>query len=307
MTKNIIILGKPNAGKSSLMNAFLRKQVAVVDNYEGLTRDLKHIEVKINEKTFNLIDSPGLAKSRNSIEKEIKKKTILSLEKCNLILLVIDGKKSLTNEDIEIFKIVRKSKKKTILVINKTEGKINEATLNECSNLGFGSPVKISTAHMQGIDNLKYLISKVLPSDESDTLVEEGKKLSIAIVGKTNSGKSTLLNSLKGENLSITGDLPNLTRDAIETTIKNNFFESKIIDTAGFSKSKNDNNNILQLFTEQTKKKIRLSRVIIVLMDIEDYFERIHSKIIKFVYEENRCIILTVNKIDGKKIYQRRE
>ena len=112
MTKNIIILGKPNAGKSSLMNAFLRKQVAVVDNYEGLTRDLKHIEVKINEKTFNLIDSPGLAKSRNSIEKEIKKKTILSLEKCNLILLVIDGKKSLTNEDIEIFKIVRKSKKR---------------------------------------------------------------------------------------------------------------------------------------------------------------------------------------------------
>ena len=119
--------------------------------------------------------------------------------------------------------------KKTILVINKTEGKINEATLNECSNLGFGSPVKISTAHMQGIDNLKYLISKVLPSDESDTLVEEGKKLSIAIVGKTNSGKSTLLNSLKGENLSITGDLPNLTRDAIETTIKNNFLNQRLL------------------------------------------------------------------------------
>ena len=112
MTKNIIILGKPNAGKSSLMNAFLRKQVAVVDNYEGLTRDLKHIEVKINEKTFNLIDSPGLAKSRNSIEKEIKKKTILSLEKCNLILLVIDGKKSLTNEDIEILRLLENPKKR---------------------------------------------------------------------------------------------------------------------------------------------------------------------------------------------------
>ena len=182
--------------------------------------------------------------------------------------------------------------KKTILVINKTEGKINEATLNECSNLGFGSPVKISTAHMQGIDNLKkYLISKVLPSDESDTLVEERQKLSIAIVGKTNSGKSTLLNSLKGENLSITGDLPNLTRDAIETTIKNNFFESKIIDTAGFSKSKNDKNKINHLFTDQTKKKIRLSRIIIILMDIEDYFERIHSKIINLVYQEKTDVL----------------
>ena len=120
-------------------------------------------------------------------------------------------------------------------------------------------------------------------------------------MGKTNSGKSTLLNTLKGENLSITGDLPNLTRDAVETTYKNYLFESKIIDTAGFSKSKIDEDNINHLFIDQTKKKIRLSKIIIILMDIDDYFERIHSKIIKFVYEENRCMILAVNKVDKKK------
>ena len=301
MTNNIIILGKPNAGKSSLLNALLGKQIAVVNDYEGLTRDLKEIEININEKVCSVIDSPGITNCKSLIEKEIKKKTILSIEKCDLILLVIDGKKNLTGEDFEIFKIVRKSQKKTLLIINKTEGKINEALIDECSNLGFGLPIKISTAHMQGIDHLKFLISEIFRDETNGISLNRVRELSIAIVGKTNSGKSTLLNTLKGENLSITGDLPHLTRDAVETTIKNNLFESKIIDTAGFSKSKIDEDKINYLFTDQTKKKIRLSKIIIILMDIDDYFERIHSKILKFVYEENRCMILAVNKIDEKK------
>ena len=306
MTKNIIILGKPNAGKSSLLNALLGKQIAVVNNYEGLTRDLKIIELKILENKYSIIDSPGISSSKNSIEKEIKLKTILSIEKCDLILLVIDGKKNLTNDDFEIFKIVRKSQKQTILIINKTEGKINVTTLDACNNLGLGSPIKISTAHMQGIDQLKYLISEIIPNKKNHISLDDAKELSIAIVGKTNSGKSTLLNSMKGENLSITGEIPNLTRDAVETTIKNNLFESKIIDTAGFSKSKNDEDEINHLFTDQTRKKVRLSKIIVILMDIDDYFERIHSKIIKFVYEENRCMILAVNKVDKKKKIRRK-
>ena len=301
MTNNIIILGKPNAGKSSLLNALLGKQIAVVNDYEGLTRDLKEIEININEKVCSIIDSPGITNCKSLIEKEIKKKTILSIEKCDLILLVIDGKKNLTGEDFELFNIVRKSQKKTLLIINKTEGKINEALIDECSNLGFGLPIKISTAHMQGIDHLKFLVSETFRDETNGISLNRVKELSIAIVGKTNSGKSTLLNTLKGENLSITGDLPHLTRDAVETTIKNNLFESKIIDTAGFSKSKIDEEKINYLFTDQTKKKIRLSKIIIILMDIDDYFERIHSKILKFVYEENRCMILAVNKIDEKK------
>ena len=158
---------------------------------------------------------------------------------------------------------------------------------------------------MQGIDHLKHIISEILPNDPNSINIDEVKKLSIAIVGKTNSGKSTLLNSLKGENLSLTGDLPNLTRDAVETTITTTLFESKMIDTAGFSKSKTDESHINQLFTNQTKKKIRLSRVILVLMDVDDYFEKIHSKIINFVYEENRCVILAINKIDKKNIRKR--
>ena len=301
MTKKIIILGKPNAGKSSLLNALLGKQIAIVNNYEGLTRDLKEVKLKINENMYKIFDSPGITSCKSEIEKEIKKRTLLLLKKCDLILLVIDCKTNLTSEDSEIFEIVRKSRIKTILIINKTEGKINESTLNECKSLGLGSSIQVSTAHMQGISHLKNIISEVLPCFDNELSVEIVKKLSIAIVGKTNSGKSTLLNSLKGDNLSITGDLPNLTRDAIETTIKNNLFESRIIDTAGFSKSKVDENEINHLFADQTKKKIRLSRVVLVLMDVDDYFERIHSKIINLVCQENRCIILAVNKIDGKK------
>ena len=109
-----------------------------------------------------------------------------------MILLVIDGKKNLTGEDFEIFKIVRKSQKKTLLIINKTEGKINEALIDECSNLGFGLPIKISTAHMQGIDHLKFLISEIFRDETNEISLNRVRELSIAIVGKTNSGKSTL-------------------------------------------------------------------------------------------------------------------
>ena len=110
------------------------------------------------------------------LEKEIKKKTISLLKKCNLILLVIDGKQSLTSEDIEIFKVARKSKKHTLLIINKTEGKINKTTYSECCNLGFGLPIKVSTAHMQGIENLKNLISEILPCNNSDKSLKENTK-----------------------------------------------------------------------------------------------------------------------------------
>ena len=145
------------------------------------------------------------------LEKEIKK--TISLLKINLILLVIDGKQSLTSEDIEIFKVARKSKKHAF-DYQQNWGQKNKTTYSECCNLGFGLPIKVSTAHT-GIENLKNLISEILPCNNSDKSLKKIQKLSIAIV-ETSWGKSTLLNSLKGENLSMTGALPNLTRDAVE-------------------------------------------------------------------------------------------
>ena len=298
MDKKILILGKPNVGKSSLFNAIIGKQKAVVNDYEGLTRDINKQNFLIDEVSYQIIDSPGIMESNKTLDKEIKKIIISSIQKCDLLLLVVDAKENLTAEDFKVFQIARKSQKKIILIANKTEGKINNITFEECCNIGFGSPIKISTAHMQGIRYLKECIVQVLPNLNEEIKGENQRKLSIAIVGKTNSGKSTLINSLKGENISITGDSPNLTRDAVETFYENDFFTSKLIDTAGFSKTQSQEKILNQIFTDQTKKKIRLSKVILIVMDINDYFERLHSKIINLVYDDNRCIVLVVNKID---------
>lgn len=298
-----MILGRPNVGKSSLFNAMIGKQKAIVNDYQGLTRDLNKQNFFINEASYQIIDSPGIMESNKILDKEIKKIIISSVEGCDLLLIVIDAKENLTPEDFEVFKIARKSQKKIILVANKTEGRINNVTLEECREVGFGSPIKISTAHMQGISYLKECIDQKLPNINQEVKEDDQKKLSIAVVGKTNSGKSTLVNALKGENISITGDSPNLTRDAVETFYENDFFISKLIDTAGFSKSKNQEKNFNQIFTDQTKKKIRLSRVILIVMDINDYYERLHSKIINLVYNDNRCIIPIVNKIDEHKSF----
>ncbi len=298
-----MILGKPNVGKSSLFNAMIGKQKAIVNEYEGLTRDLNKQNFFINEASYQIIDSPGIMESKKILDKKIKEKIISSIQGCDLLLIVIDGKENLTPEDFEVFQIARKSQKKIILIVNKTEGRINNVTLKECSEIGFGFPIKISTAHMQGISYLKECINENLPSINQEIKEDNQKKLSIAVVGKTNSGKSTLVNALKGENISITGDSPNLTRDAVETFYENDFFISKLIDTAGFSKSKSQEKNFNQIFTDQTKKKIRLSRVILIVMDINDYYERLHSKIINLVYNDNRCIIPIVNKIDEHKSF----
>ena len=131
------------------------------------------------------------------------------------------------------------------------------------------------------------------------------ERLSIAIVGKTNSGKSTLMNSISGQDVSITGNTPYLTRDAVEITIERKKLNFKIIDTAGFSKDLSGSKKLNKDFVDQTKKKIRLSQMILIVMDIDDYFERLHSRIIRLVYDEKRCMLIVINKIDKyKKLYE---
>ena len=300
MTNNIIILGKPNAGKSSLLNALLGKQIAVVNDYEGLTRDLKEIEININEKVCSVIDSPGITNCKSLIEKEIKKKTILSIEKCDLIFLVIDGKKNLTSEDFEIFNIVRKSQKKTLLIINKTEGQINEALIDECSNLGFGLPIKISTAHMQGIDHLKYLVTEIFHDETYGKPPSEVKELSIAIVGKTNSGKSTLFNKLTKANV--------LSKDmlfaSLDSTIRKSFFKNMnfvFVDTVGFIRDLPT--TLIDAF-KSTLDEIIYSDLILHVRDISSqYYLEQRNEVIKIldeigIYNDDQRIIEVINKVD---------
>ncbi len=303
MLAKAMILGKPNVGKSSIFNVILKKNIAIVDDLPGLTRDLRKKIIKLWDKECELIDTPGLLNSKGKIEKEIKNATIEYAKTVDIVILVFDGKSELTSDDFEIIKIVRKLNKKIILVINKTEGKINKNLRQTVDNLGFGQSNNISATHNQSIDQLKWRLHEMI--DEYKNFNEQKEDLSVAIVGKTNTGKSTIFNLINKERVALTGPKPNLTRDSIESYVDFKSVKFKIFDTAGFSN--NNHEKINRLSVDQTLKKIRLCKFVLIILDINDYFEKINSKILKLVYSDNRCFIVLVNKIDSIKGFSKKK
>ena len=307
MTNNIIIVGKPNVGKSSLFNALVKKNLALVDNTPRYTRDIKKKNFVLFDQEVTLIDSPGLFEPKDKIEEKIIRYTTDQISKSDLILLVFNAKEELSNDDHRLVSLIRRCEKKKIIVLNKTEGNFNSNIISDIEKFGFGLPILISSAHMKSIDILEEKILQNLELKKSikESQSDISERVSIAIVGKTNSGKSTLMNSISGQDVAITGNKPYLTRDAVEITIQRKKLNFKIIDTAGFSKDLSGSKKLNNHFIDQTKKKIRLSQMILIVMDIDDYFERLHSRIIRLVYDENRCMLIVINKIDKcKKIYE---
>ena len=229
----------------------------MVNRTPGYTRDLKKKTAIIHNREITLVDSPGIFESNESIDKKIVSNAISEINSCDLILLLFDAKEKFNNDDYKIIEKVRKLKKEKIIILNKTEGKFDSNIIEDTKKLGLGTPILISAAHMIGINDVKDEIFDKLELNKTSEIddSELSEKLSLAIVGKTNSGKSTLVNTLKGESVSITGDLPNLTRDAVETFVKKENIDFKIIDTAGFTKDFNAIKTFNKIFIDQTKKK----------------------------------------------------
>ena len=257
MTNNIIIVGKPNVGKSSLFNALVKKNLALVDNTPRYTRDIKKKNFVLFDQEVTLIDSPGLFEPKDKIEEKIIRYTTDQILKSDLILLVFNAKEELSNDDHRLVSLIRRCEKKKIIVLNKTEGNFNSNIISDIEKFGFGLPILISSAHMKSIDILE---EKILQNLELKKSIKEShsdisERVSIAIVGKTNSGKSTLMNSISGQDVSITGNRPYLTRDAVEITIQRKKLNFKIIDTAGFSKDLSGSKKLNNHFIDQTKKK----------------------------------------------------
>ena len=162
MSAKIIILGKPNVGKSSIFNIIFKKNIAIVDNYSGLTRDLREKTIKLWDKSCGIVDSPGLINNSGDMENEIRRNILEYAKSVDVILLVFDGKSELTSEDFAIIKIVRKLNKKVLTVINKTEGKYLENNKYYLDNIGFGKSILVSASHNQSIDQLKWKIYELI-------------------------------------------------------------------------------------------------------------------------------------------------
>ena len=297
MSNEIFILGKPNVGKSSLFNVFVGKQLAIVENLPGITVDIRKQKVSFFDKNFIIIDSAGLTQKKNELSKKILSHTLSSISEKAIILFILDGKLGIDKYDYEINKIIKKLKNKKILVINKCDAKINPFIIDESQKFGYGEPFRVSAAHRDGIDILKFEISKMFHEELYPDNIEKVDH-SISIVGQSNTGKSTLLNSLKGSDIAITDDTPNLTRDPVETQLVLNNLNFKIFDTAGFSESANNRTSIQRKAIFETRRRIRLSQLILIILDINNYWHKNNRKIIQQIVNESRCIIIVINKID---------
>ena len=299
----VFILGKPNVGKSSLFNAIIEKKLALVENLPGLTRDIRSYKVKFLDYEFFLFDTAGISKNSDKFSAKIFEHTFNSIKENSIILFVVEAKKCLTSEDFDICGIIRKLNKKIILVINKSEGKVDQNFKDDCSKLGLGEAVFTSSAHKIGIYDLKLRIIENFNKSELtlDKTDEKDFHHSISIVGRPNTGKSTLINSLKGSKVSLTDSSPNLTRDPVETNLIWNDLKFKVFDTAGIAENSKKLSKIEKISVFETKRKIRLSELIILTLDINNYYENFNRKLIRLVVQESRCLVIVINKIDSKK------
>ena len=305
MLKEIFIIGKPNVGKSSLFNSLANKKLALVQNEPGVTIDLRKKRVNFFEREYFLFDSAGITNEKNILSKQLTSLTIKTVSNSALILFVIDGKLGINEDDFFVCDLIRKLKNEKILVINKCEGKLNPFIKTDLFKLGLGEPVFVSSAHNSGIQELRLKINSKFDSDKNHDQKFEDKKAdhSIAIIGKTNSGKSTLINCFTNKLTSITGDKPNLTRDPVESDLMIKDVNFKIFDTAGLLSSYKENEEIHRLSEFETKRKMRLSEIILIILDINNYWEKRNKQIINSVVKESRATIIVINKIDTIKDY----
>lgn len=325
----LAIIGRPNVGKSTLFNKLAGKHLAIVDDTPGVTRDWRESGATLFGHPFIVIDTAGMEESfDDSIQGRMRKQTEAGLAQANCILFVIDGRSGITPADEHFAAFLRKQKKPVILAVNKAENpKTVQTAMAEAYALGFGEPVALSAAHSTGFEDLFELLRPYLEdgqdkdaqgSDESadfdggdlDALegnedfafeqeeLDPEKPVKIAIVGRPNVGKSTLLNAIVKQERVMTGPEAGITRDAIavDWTYKNRPF--RLVDTAGMRRKAKVQNAIERLSVEDSLRAIRLAQIVILVLDANAALEKQDLQIADHILREGRAMIVAVNKWD---------
>lgn len=307
----IAVIGRPNVGKSTLFNKLVGRKFAITDDTPGITRDRKEAIGSLGPLEFKVIDTAGLEDkiTPNSVEEKMVEQTNLAILDADLCLFIVDSKTGITNADLHFAKILRQTKKKTILIANKCENLNEEVFDNEYYRLGFGAPTAISAEHKLGFPDLFDVINPEIEKYEEsfgENNIEETKSdLQIAITGRPNAGKSTLLNKILGSERLITGPEAGITRDAI--TIDHEFKGKKIrfIDTAGIRKKSNIKENVEKMTILDSFRAIRFAQVVILLIDVNtienEQIDHQDLALASEIVKEGRGLVFALNKIDSIK------
>jgi len=295
----VAIVGRPNVGKSTLFNRLVGRRHALVDDSPGVTRDRREGEASLGPLRFTVVDTAGLVEAAaGSLEARMLEQTTLAAETADVSLLVVDGRAGVTPDDRYFADAMRKLGRSVILLVNKCEGKAGEDGLFDAYSLGMGDPVAISAEHGRGMNELYDALEpyggELGSEDEEDT----DKPLQLAIVGRPNAGKSTLLNRLVGEERAITGPEPGITRDAIAVAWSHQGRPIKLVDTAGMRRRAKVIDKLEKLSVGDTLRVIRMAEIVLLLLEADMALERQDLTIARMVAEEGRGLVIVVNKWD---------
>ena len=299
----VAIVGRPNVGKSTLFNRLVGKRIALVDDRPGVTRDRREGEGRLFDLTFRVMDTAGFEdEDAQSLPGRMRAQTEAAVREADVALFLIDGREGLTPLDEEIARWLRSHSTPVVVAANKAEGRAGEAGLLEAYALGLGEPIAISAEHGEGLADLFEVIRPHVEHEHFQTEAEEAEHgegpLKLAIVGRPNAGKSTLVNRMLGEERMITGPEAGITRDSISTDWEWNGRPVRLVDTAGLRKRAKVEDKLEKLSASDTKRAIDYAEVVVLLLDATRGLESQDLRIAAQVLEEGRALVVALNKWD---------
>jgi GTP-binding protein len=295
----VAIVGKPNVGKSSLFNRVVGRRKAIVDDQPGVTRDRIYGEAEHGGRSFLLVDTGGLfPEGGDSIAESIRRQVLLAMEESDLLIFVVDGKEGITPLDRDVALFLRKSGKPVIVAVNKVDEMIHEGRELDAHSLGFSELVGLSAAHGRNIDELMDRVVTLLPSREPEIREGVNDEVAVAIVGRPNVGKSTLLNLLSGSERSLVGPAPGTTRDSVDSLVTIGGERFRLIDTAGLRKRSRISSDVEFYSLVRTHESIERCDVAVLMMEGAEICTDQDKKMAGLVLEKGKGLVIAVNKWD---------
>ena len=308
MASTLAIVGRPNVGKSTLFNRLIGRRQALVDDQPGVTRDRREGHGHLGDLTFTVVDTAGFEEAKaESLSARMRAQTEAAIASADAVLFLVDARVGVTPVDRAFADLLRKVAKPVIIVANKSEGRAGASGALEAFELGLGEPVSISAEHGEGLADLYAMLAAVLPHpDEHEEKshaqpMDAAKPIHVAIIGRPNSGKSTLINRLLGEDRLLTGPEAGITRDAIAVDLEWRNRNFRLFDTAGIRRRARVQEKLEKLSVTDALNAVRFADVVVLLIDAQTSFEDQDLRLADLVEREGRALVVAINKWDALK------